>query len=202
MAPGGRGELAARLGIAADDRRDLDESQAEDIVQDQGDPLAGAELLHDHEQGDRHRLLLGYGIGRVAGRLDTRGAQQRIDPAGQGLRQPDASVLFPPCSRRPQLVEAEPADDAGQPGERLPDQGTVTIRKLLPADLPFLDRVLGILRRAKQTVGDPEQVLVLGIAGHEGHRESFGSWVARVEGPAKPSMALGRRRSFRITVTV
>ncbi len=47
---------ACRLGGAVDDRRDLVEGHSEHVVQNEREPLGGAQRLEDHEQGETHRV--------------------------------------------------------------------------------------------------------------------------------------------------
>ena len=72
-APAGTaGQLTRRLGGAFHDGGDLVEGHGEDVVQDEGQPLGGAERVQDHQQGDadrvgEERLVLGV---RPAGSVE------------------------------------------------------------------------------------------------------------------------------------
>ena len=152
--------LPACLRGATDDLCDLDEGVAEDVVEDERDPLGrGHRLEHDQE---RHadRLVEGDAVSRV----DRGAVPPAVDPvpaAGHGLRHPLADVALPPDPRRPEHVEADPARDLGQPGARCLDGLALLRWHGEPADVGLLDDVLGVGHRAEHPIGDSDQPAAL-----------------------------------------
>ncbi len=141
-------ELPRRRRRAADDRGDVIEGHAEQIVQHECEPLRGREVLEHDEQREPYRvgqdglLLRIHGVRTTGDRLD--------GLLGQGL--------FAPRLAGAQHVERHARDDGGQPAAEVLDVARVRAAGPQPR---FLDRILGLAQRAEHPVGHAAQAASL-----------------------------------------
>ena len=124
---GGRGR--------AYDRCDLVERHPEEVVEDEGDPLAGLEPVEHDEQRDAN----GVGEDRLLGRVRCAGGgrRDRIPGVVRELRQ-----VFAPGRPRTEHVETDPGDHRREPAVEVGDLAGVAAVQAQPG---LLDGVLGLL---------------------------------------------------------
>jgi hypothetical protein len=113
LLPGPGGELPARRGGAADRLRNGVERHAEDVVQDEDDPLGWGEPLQHHQQGQMHALVERDPVGGIG--------QGGLSRRGGGLD--DAGVVgpLPAGPGRLDLVQAQAAGHHDQPAALICD---------------------------------------------------------------------------------
>ena len=140
LAAGAAGQLAAGARGPADGLGDLVERDREHVVQDERHPLPRRQPVQHLQQRGVHLVVQGHAVGGVAFGCDVVfGPQHRLEPD----------------PRRPELIEAQPAGDDGQP---TPD---VVERRLVGAGQPqerLLRDVLGLTDVAEHLVGEIHQV--------------------------------------------
>jgi hypothetical protein len=139
------GELPGRLWRPSDDRGDFLEGHSEHVVQYEGQPFGRSQRFEYHEQREpdgvgEHRFLLGVGFGVEA---DDR------------FGEPAADVVLLARAARPQDVEADAADDGGEPAAEVGDRLGVGTAQSQPG---LLEGVIGVAERAEHAVGDCPQV--------------------------------------------
>ena len=149
-APRAAGELSRRGRCATDDRGDLVERHVEHVVKHEGEPLCRGQVLEHDEQRKADRvgeqcLLLGIAVG-----LD----------AHNRLGQPAAGVVLAPGAPRLQHVEADSADDGGEPAADVPDVVRVGATQPQPR---LLDGVLRLADRTEHPVGDGLEVAAVAL---------------------------------------
>ena len=136
MRPRATGELAACRGLTADRLGHLLETDAEDVVQQEGGALERRQSLERHHQGQRDVVDL------IVVSFD------------EGFGQPRPDIGFAPPPRRLQLVEAETGDDAAQIGFRFENGAAVGVE---PAQERVLHHVLRVRDRPQHAIGDANQ---------------------------------------------
>ena len=140
-------ELARGLRRPSDDRTDLLERHAEEIVQDEREPLRRCQRIEHHEQchADRlreHGLLLGVRRGRTV-----------VVPA-PGLDGACVQRVLATRLSRAQHVEAHACDDRREPAGEVVDAGRIGALEAQPR---LLHRVLGFAQRSEHAVRDAAQ---------------------------------------------
>jgi hypothetical protein len=161
LAAGEAGDHLGGVGRLAQDMADLVERDREHIVQDERQPLARAQRVEHHEQGEADRIgqrhllvrrrVLGGRHHQVRGFLPVGG--------------------FGAGSAGSQQVQAEAADHGGQPARQVGDGRLVLADETHPG---ILDDVLGVGVRAQHAVRDGAQPVALGL-------ERLGHPVGRVD---------------------
>ena len=122
----------------------------EHVVKHESEPLRRRQVLEHDEQRKADRvgeqcLLLGIPVG--------------FD-AHNRLRQPAAGVVLAPGAPRLQHVEADSADDGGQPAADVPDVVRVGATQAQPR---LLDGVLRLADRTEHPVGDGLEVAAVAL---------------------------------------
>lgn len=144
--PGAAGELAGGLRGAVEDRGDAVEGHAEEVVEDEGDPLGRVQGVEDHLEGEadgvgHDRLGLRVGGGGLAG--EGRGVVVAVE------------LVLAAGAARAQEVEADAGGDRGEPAAEVLDLGGVGAREAHPG---LLDGVVGLARAAEHAERDRAQV--------------------------------------------
>ena len=138
-------ELPGRSRRALDDRRDLVERHAEHVVEHEREPLRRRQRLEHDEQ----RQPDGVGHHRVALRP---GVVRRADDR---LRKPGSGELLVARLAPTKRVEADPADDHGQPASQVIGPARIAAVEPQPG---LLHGVLGLADRSEHAVAHRAQV--------------------------------------------
>ena len=186
-AAGAARELASGGGRSVDDGRDLLERHGKDVVEYERDPFGRGEVLEHDEQRDAdqigqldlilRRRLSGRGHGRAAGGGDA------CSGVRVGLLDDDDRLLASHAAGT-EHVEADPADDGGQPRPEIVGAGR---RAAIEPEPGLLDRVLGVGRRAEHAQCNRAQIRAVALElaredGSVGHHLLHGSACRNVTG--------------------
>lgn len=142
---GTAGKLPGRGRSAADDGGDFVEGQIEHVVEDKCEALGRRQAVEDHEQGQSYRVgedSLVFGIGRLVG-------------FGHGRGELLVERVFAAGVAGAQHVEADARDHGGQPSAKILNFAGSGAAKAQPR---LLDRIVGLVQRAENAVGDATQV--------------------------------------------
>jgi hypothetical protein len=120
-------------------------------VQHERDPLLWGQVVEHDERGHPHLFVAHDRLEWIITGLRAVGRDDR-------LGQPRADVLLTLDGGRPQPVEADAADDGGQPAAQVADLGPACLVQTGQPQPRLLDRVLGVGDRAGQPVRDTDQV--------------------------------------------
>ncbi len=153
----GEGQLPAGAGRPAGDLGDVGEGKAEDVVQDERDPLGRRHRVQHDQERHADRLVQGDPVRRVRGAVD-RAAAAPFGRLGHRFRHPLPHIAFPPGPSRAEQVETDPAGHLAQPRARHLDRRPPWLAHRVPAGVGLLDRVLGVGERAEQPVGEIDQL--------------------------------------------
>ena len=140
---GAAGELTARRLVAAQRVRHLREGIVEHVVQQKRRALERREPIERQQQRDR----------QILGELGLRIGRERSG-VGDRIRQPRPDILLTPHTRRLQHVETNARRRRRQKRPRVRDAGAIGV---VPAQVGFLDGVLGLGHRAKHAIRQSEQ---------------------------------------------
>jgi hypothetical protein len=147
--PRSAGHLLRRDGRPAHDWRHLVGRDGEHVVQHQCDTLGRRQPIQHDEQRSPHRLgqqrLLVDGPARAV-----RGGENMV------VGQRDLVTALP----RPELIQALPSDDCGQPAAEVPHLAQVGFAGLDPG---LLHGLVGIVERSEHAERDAAQVRPVGL---------------------------------------
>jgi hypothetical protein len=136
-APGATRELPDRGRRLADDPCDLLESNAERVVQHEGEPLGGVQRFQHDEQREADRLgaqhfALGVGAFRDGAVAHPR-CLPRVLPLDHRIRKSNTGRLFAPGAARSQHVERDSCNHRRQPAAQIVDAGRVCAAQTQPS---------------------------------------------------------------------
>ena len=117
-------KLAACCRRSADDVCDVIERDAEDVVQDEGDPFCRCDFLEQHKQRSAHGLVQGDVVKWVAAVVAAPKARGD-EAAREGFGEPVSDVGFAAHPGGSQMVQADSAGDPDQPGSGCDDRRAV-----------------------------------------------------------------------------
>ena len=137
------GELAAGADGPPHRFGDLLERDLKDVVQDEGDPLAGCEPAQHLQQRTADLVIEGDPIGRI--RIGGRHDIDRVALGGS----------FAPDARRADLVQAEPTGDHREPAPDVVDLSHIGSGQ---SQEGLLGDVLGFADVAQHLIGEVDQV--------------------------------------------
>ena len=123
-------------------------------MQHERDALLRSQLVEDDQRGHPEPVVPD---GDVEGVFAHRLPERRHDRLGQPL--PDVSLAL--FRGRLEAVQADPADDGGQPAAQVADGGAAGVVEPGQPQPRLLHRVLGVGPRAGQPVGHPDQVTAM-----------------------------------------
>jgi len=169
-AAGPAGQLPGRGRGTVDDRGDLLERHAEQVVQHERHAFGGAERLQRHQQGQADRVAQHCFLLRVRAVIGDRrvGDQRRVHR------------FLTPRPARAQHVQAHSRDHGGQPSAQVLDAARPGAAQANPG---LLHRVVGLARRAEDPVGHAPHVSPVFL-------EPFGQPVVFVHRSPSPSRSL------------
>jgi hypothetical protein len=186
---GAGGELAASRLVAAERTGNLDEVEAEDVVQQEARTLERGEPLEQQHERDRDVVR------ELAGRL---AVERFVDDR---LGQPRPHIGLAPHLRGLHAVEAEPRHHGAEIAPRVLDRAAVGG---MPAQVGVLHDVLGLGARAEHAIGEARQRAPMGLEARAIDRRHhlFRMFLSANRRPPRIKSGAGFRRNMRYAACV